>query len=129
MKIKNIIFFIATFTIFSSCITRYHELSNNFDYRDHVNNGFTISHTEYGNNYTTLGQLERYYYEGKKNHKYNDIEKRGNGLYYPTSKRLIDGIVNDAKELGANGIVLFKIEYLYKDRCYKATGTAVKINR
>ena len=130
---------LATFAIsmltLQSCYTYYYEQAYTIDFREYLKNGFMISPTDTGFDYTPLGQLEVYYTLGQKipkDYSKENLFKGWDGNYFPNSKRLMDKMVEEAKELGGDGIICFKIEYFEikgKQPFYKATGVAVKVKR
>lgn len=84
--------------------------------------------------YTPLAQLEVDFYIGKiVTDEDKDGLEKGVGGYYPTSKRMMDKVVDKAKMLGADGIVCFKVQYFpqtkYSQAFYQATGVAVKVKK
>lgn len=139
------IILLATFAIsmltLQSCYTTtssfYYERAYVVDFRDYLKDGFMISPTDAGFEYTPLGQLEVNYFLGKKLEIKGDdenLEKGTLGTYFPTSKRIMDKIVDEAKKLGGDGIVCLKVVYIQPTEgntqpYYLATGVAVKVKR
>lgn len=131
MKKLLLILFVA---LLQSCATVYHEAVYSIDFRDYVEKGFMISPTDTGFDYTPLTQLEVDFYIGKiVTDEDKDGLEKGVGGYYPTSKRMMDKVVDKAKMLGADGIVCFKVQYFpqtkYSQAFYQATGVAVKVKK
>lgn len=132
---------LATFAIsmltLQSCYTYYYEQAYTIDFREYVEDGFLISPTDTGFDYTPLGQLEVDYTLGEtipKGYSKKDLEKGIDGYYFPTSKRIMDRIVDEAKELGGDGIVCFKVTYFPPTKknmqpYYMATGVVVKVKK
>ncbi len=132
---KKIILALMMLMSLQSCYTIYHEASYVIDFREYVNNGFMISPTDTGFDYTPIAQLEVNYYLGQKviDGDTKDLKKGSDGNYFPTSKRLMDKVVDKAKSLGGDGIVCFNIKYYPPTKSsqayYQATGVAVKVNK
>lgn len=119
-----------------SCATVYYESAHIIDFREYVEKGFMLSPTDTGFDYTPLAQMEVNYYLGQKvleGSKDGLIKHWEGGNYYPTSKRIMDKVMNEAKKLNADGIVCFKIQYIpetkYSPALYQATGVAVKVKK
>lgn len=107
------------------------------DYREYIKDGFIISPTVTGFNYQPISNLEVVFSAGelRKDEKGDNLQpvvpyKGYTGKtkkYAPTSKRMMDKIVNEAKQLGANGLIDFKTAYNPKNGTWSASGIAVVI--
>lgn len=130
MKKLLLILFVA---LLQSCATVYHEAAYSIDFRDYVEKGFMISPTDTGFDYISLGQLEVNFYLGTVVTNGDKANLIKDGDYYPTSRRIMDKVVDEAKKLGADGIVCFKVQYFpqtkYSQAFYQATGVAVKVKK
>jgi uncharacterized protein YbjQ (UPF0145 family) len=113
--------------IFSGCkssYSSYKETTTSLDFREYVKQGFVIIPATVGFEYTPveytpISEINVLFYSGNK---LPDDLKGKRGIktskiwsvteYHPTSERILDKIVEEAKAMGANGIVNFKSSYI-----------------
>ncbi|KAA4215499.1 hypothetical protein AAAZ42_19940 [Bacteroides ovatus] len=108
------------------------------DYREYTKDGFTISPTVTGFNYQPISNIEVVFTVGKLRKgetaenlrlivPYEGYTGKTNNEYAPSSKRMMDKIVSEAKKMGANGLIDFKTTYNARNRAWVASGIAVII--
>lgn len=125
--------------VFSGCKSSYYnEVVTSLDFREYTKQGFIISPTTSGFEYTPVSEINVSFYlgnklpddlKGKKGIKMVKDRYLGITEYYPTSERILDKIVDEAKAMGANGIVNFKSSYIsskkYGQGYWNVSGVAV----
>lgn len=137
---KNILFLLAVLFTAASCTTvNYSEKRWSIDFREYIKDpNFTINPTDISNkDFEPIGLIKLEFYVGtnvKKEHKDHVREEGGKWtpVYYaPTLGRMISLSVEEAKKIGANGII--KFDLIRKDKVngssrtvYEVTGVAVK---
>ena len=128
--------------LFSSCGSmRYSETTYVFDYTDHEDESFIISPTITGFNYEALAKIHVTFHEGNANKDIDtqDLEKRenlhGKMKYYPTSRRILNKCIKEAKKFGDDALIGFIVteevntKYGTKTGRMDAEGIAVKIRK
>lgn len=135
---KKILFLILASVLLTGCNKiMYTESVYIVDYREYIKDGFIISPTVTGFNYQPISNIEVVFNSGELRKGENDdnlqpvlpfIGYTGkSNKYAPTSKRMMDKIVNEAKQMGANGLIDFKTTYNPKNSTWSASGIAVVI--
>lgn len=135
---KNILFLMMASVLLAGCNKiMYTESVYIVDYREYVKEGFIISPTVTGFYYQPISNIEVVFNSGelRKGEKDNDLQPvvpyKGyvgkTNKYAPTSKRMMDKIINEAKQMGANGLIDFKTTYNPKNGTWSASGIAVVI--
>lgn len=122
----------------TSCGTYYYyyEKGYSLDFREYVKDpNFTINPTDIGNkDFTPIGLINLEFHVGNKVDKKDKgyVYETGNGLtgryYYPTFDRMVSSAVEEAKSMGANGLISFDIIETSKKEglpIYKVKGVAV----
>ena len=132
---KLFILIASTFILFGCSKTFYSESVSVIDYREYINEGFTISPTVTGFNYQPISNIEVSFLmgdlkkgeDGKGLLEYVPYKgyKSTNKIYYPSGKRMMDKMVTEAKNMGANGLINFKVTI--NAGKWVASGIAVKI--
>ena len=137
---KKILFLLAVLFTAASCTTvNYSEKRWSIDFREYIKDpNFTINPTDISNkDFEPIGLIKLEFYVGtnvKKEHKDHVREEGGKwtSVYYVTTlERMISLSVEEAKKIGANGII--KFDLIRKDKVnsssrtvYEVTGVAVK---
>ncbi len=136
---KNILFLLAVLFTVASCTTvNYSEKRWSIDFREYIKDpNFTINPTDISNkDFEPIGLIKLEFYVGtnvKKEHKDHVREEGGKWTakyYVPTLERMISLSVEEAKKIGANGII--KFDLIRKNKAngsypvYEVTGVAVK---
>ena len=103
----------------TSCRTYYSEQSNVLDFRKYTENGFVINPTASGMDFEPISMISVSFYSGEKIEK---SLKNENGIinlynksaqtrfYCATPDRMLEKIVSECKNMGANGIINFNIK-------------------
>ena len=98
-------------------LTRYSEATYFADYRPYTEAGFTISPTSSGFTYESIGEIQMIFSPGYKDAQTQDsttstVSTTGShtNLYMPDVEEMMNKIVRQAQELGANALLNFKIE-------------------
>lgn len=136
---KKILFLLAVLFTVASCTTvNYSEKRWSIDFREYIKDAnFTINPTDISNkDFEPIGLIKLEFYVGtnvKKEHKDHVREEGGKWTakyYVPTLERMISLSVEEAKKIGANGII--KFDLIRKNKAngsypvYEVTGVAVK---
>ena len=136
---KKFLFLLAVLFVVSSCSTSsYSEKRWSIDFREYINDpNFTINPTDIANKeFEPIGLIDLEFCGGakvKKEHKLHvrkvTVDKWS--IYYvPTLERMISTAVEEAKKIGANGIIKFDLIRTDKAKgsypVYEVTGVAVK---
>ena len=136
---KNILYpIIIILALFGCTRDMYTESVYVVDYREYTKDGFTISPTVTGFNYQPISNIEVVFTVGKLRKgetaenlrlivPYEGYTGKTNNEYAPSSKRMMDKIVSEAKKMGANGLIDFKTTYNARNRAWVASGIAVII--
>lgn len=137
---KKFLFLFAVLFTVTSCTTTstYYERRWSIDFREYIKDpNFTINPTGISNkDFEPIGLIELEFYVGanvKKEHK-DHVRKEGGRwtpkCYVPTLERMISVAVEEAKKIGANGIIKFNLIRKAKAKgsypVYEVTGVAVK---
>lgn len=121
----------------TSCMSyTYYEKGYALDFREYIKDpNFTINPTDIGNkDFTPIGIINLEFHvgnkveKGDKDYVYQVGDWATGKLYYPTFERIISLAVEEAKKMGANGIISFKIEEQWnksKLPVYIVSGNAV----
>lgn len=138
MKKFIAILFVLGFVLGGCKSSYYNEVTTSLDFREYTKQGFIISPTTSGFEYTPVSEINVSFYlgnklpddlKGKKGIKMVKDKYLGITEYYPTSERILDKIVDEAKAMGANGIVNFKSSYIsskkYGQGYWNVSGVAV----
>lgn len=137
---KKILLLMMVAFALSSCGTmKYYELSTNVNLKEYTGDDFIINPSSLTNGEfdplgivcdefyigTSVGKEYKDVVEKKKPSKYSSIT-----MYLPTTKHMFDKFIGNAKSIGANGIVDFKMNNIYnKDMAligYRMEGVAVR---
>ena len=126
--------------VLSSCSVKFYETSSILDLKKYTGDDFTINPTSVSNgDFEPLGTISNYFNIGKA--KKGDEHKVTSRTYKMHGNTYNDGFdvsfdymmektINDAKNLGANGIIEFKITDVVNNSKakvgYRITGTAVR---
>lgn len=135
---KKVLFLmVATLSLTGCSKIMYTESVYTVDYREYIKDGFIISPTVTGFNYQPISNIEVVFNSGelRKDEKGDNLQPvvpyKGyvgkTKKYAPTSKRMMDKIINEAKQMGANGLIDFKTTYNPKNGTWSASGIAVVI--
>lgn len=134
---KKILFLMLAISLAGCNKIMYTESVYIVDYREYIKDGFIISPTVTGFNYQPISNIEVVFNSGelRKGEKDDNLQPvipfkgyTGNTKKYaPTSKRMMDKIINEAKQMGANGLIDFKTTYNPKNSTWSASGIAVVI--
>lgn len=133
------LFIIAFVGLLVSCSPGFYETSNVLNLKEYTGEDFTINPTSVSNgDFEPLGTISNYFNIGKpKNgdeHKtisrtYKSFGNTYNNGYDVSFEYMMKKTINDAKSIGANGIIEFKItNVMNKGLCigYRMEGTAVR---
>ena len=139
---KKILFLLVALLALSSCGTpKYMENSYTLNLKEFTGDDFTINPTSVANGeFEPLGIVEEYFYFGNKvdkEHKTHVEEVKDKymqvSIFKPTQNRMFEKIISNAKEIGANGIIEFKMVDLFdknmRHNGYKLSGVAVKYKK
>lgn len=137
-KIYILLAFIAI--LFSSCGT-YSEMTYVFDYTDHEDKSFIISPTTTEFNYDALAKIHMTFNVGraKKDFDTKDLiikkNNKGKLKYFPTSRRILNRCMEEAKKFGADALIGFTVteevntKYGTLTGRFDAEGIAVKVRK
>lgn len=139
-RIYIILAFIAI--LFSSCGSmRYSETAYVFDYTDHEDKSFIISPTVTGFDYDALAKIHITFKVGsaKKDFDTKDLvvkkNNKGHNKYFPTSRRILNRCMEEAKKFGADALIGFTVteevntKYGTLTGRFDAEGIAVKVRK
>lgn len=120
MKPKLLLLVFLAIFLNSCSPTYYQEKTTILDFREYTKQGFIISPTTSGFEYMPISEINISFYpggklteefKGKRGIKKQEL-KYSEYYYSPSSTRMLDKIVEEAKNMGANGIVGFKSSYI-----------------
>ena len=136
---KNLFLLMITLALSGCSKVMYTESVYTVDYREYINSGFTISTTVTGFDYQPISNIEVVFTSGdlRKGESDKDllpvVPYKGytgkTNKFSPSGKRMMDKIVSEAKQLGANGLIDFKTSYSPTRKAWTASGIAVKIKQ
>lgn len=125
--------------ILASCSPKFYETSNVLNFQDYTGKDFIINPTSVSNgDFEPLGTISNYFHIGKPGkgdeHKVTERTHKSFGNVYHDGydvsfEYMMKKTIQDAKNIGANGIIEFKILDIMNKNVrigYRMEGTAVK---
>ncbi|WP_065218086.1 MULTISPECIES: hypothetical protein [Butyricimonas] len=139
---KKFVLFAFMAILFCSCGSmRYSESTYVFDYTDHEDKDFIISPTTTGFDHEALAKIHIVFHVGNayKNMDAKDLVQKknvhGKTKCYPTSRRILNQCIKEAKKFGADALIGFTVteeintKYGTKTGRMDAEGIAVKVRK